>query len=228
MGRIITRPDAGSAAPLTRDWRTCATRLDGTAPGRSQAATILLNARSQARAIFADAQATAHAVAAAERQQAWDSGYADGAAQARRQGAVAVQQLGALVANAALAHEESARNMDEEALALVIAITREVVRREIATAPETILLIARAALNELSLTTSVLLRVHPDDQEVLQAQVPALGLAPSIHVSVVADETIAPGGCLVESGAGRIDGTLEGRLARIEAQLREGLYSHAA
>jgi flagellar assembly protein FliH len=225
MGRILTRPETAGAPPVTRDWRACATRMDGTVTGRSQAATILLHARAQARAIIADAQVTAQAVAAAERQQAWESGYAEGLVQAQREGAFLVQRLSALVAGAAQAHEESVRNMDEEVLALVMALTREIVRREVATVPETILQVARAALDELSVTTSVVLRVHPDDQAIVQEQLPALGLAPSVQVAVVADEGIAPGGLLVESGAGRVDGTLDARLQRIEALLQEGLHA---
>ena len=235
MARIIARDNAGGADSRVRDWRTGVpasprpqsrvARVDQAAEARSRAAAILLHARAQARAVIATAQATAHAVASAERQQAWESGYADGLAQAQRDSTVLVQRLASIVANTAVAHEAGLRNLDREALALVLAITRSIVKREVQCAPATILSVVRTALEELSLQASVLLRVHPTDAQVLQSHLPALDIPPSATVSIVADDAISPGGCLIESGAGCVDATIETQLDRIGHLLREHLHA---
>lgn len=226
MARIIARSEAPAPPGMvTRDWRACAARVERDMPLRSQAATMLLNARTQARTIIADAQAMARDVVAAEHRQAWDRGYADGMAQARQQLAAIAQRLSPLVSQAALSRDASLRNLDEEVLTLVLAISRAVIRQEVQLAPETILLVAQEALSDMSAGPTVVLRIHPDDEAVLQPSLPMLGLPPSIQVSMVADSTISPGGCLVESGAGRVDGTIETRIERLGDLLREHLHA---
>lgn len=224
MARIIARTE-GAAPPsgTARDWRACAARVEQGMPARSQAATILLNARAQARAIIAEAQQMARDVAAAEHRQAWDQGYADGMARAQQQLAAVMGRLSTLAANAAIAHEAGLRNLDEEALTLALAIGRAIVRHEVSVDPDTVLGIVRAALAELSAGAAVSLRVHPDDAETLRSAVPALGLPVTTEVVVIGDPTISPGGCLVESGAARVDATIEAQIARLGHLLHEYL-----
>ena len=224
MTRIITREDTQVAhGPLPRVWRDSAARLGEAAGARARAAAMLLNARARAREIIGQAQATAQEVARAERRQAWESGYAEGMEQARQDMALVAQRLAALVTNAAIDHAAGLRNQDDELLALALAMTRAVLRHEVQMAPQTILGVARAALDEMRLESSVLLRVHPDDAAVLQEQLAALALPPAIHASVVADATLTPGGCVVESGGSRVDGRIEKQLERMESLLREHL-----
>lgn len=224
MTRIITRADTQMAhGPLPRVWRDSAARLGEAAGARTRAAAMLLNARAQAREIIVQAQATAQEVARAEQQQAWESGYATGMGQARQEMALQSQRLAALITNAAIDQAASLRNQDGELLALAVAMTRAVLRHELETAPETIMGVARAVLAEMRLDSSVLLRVHPADAAVLRDQLPSLGLPPTIHASIVADATLAPGGCVVESGGSRVDGRIETLLERMESLLHEYL-----
>ncbi len=223
MARIIARADGAAPGGTVSDWRSSAARLEQGLPTRSQAATILLNARAQARAIIAEAQQMARDVAAAEQRQAWEQGYADGMAQAQQQLAAVMGRLSALIANAAIDHERGLRNLDEEALALALALGRAVIRNEVSIDPDAVLGIARAALAEMSAAAVVSLRVHPDDAEVLRSSLPALGLPATTEVVVVADPTISPGGCLVESGAARVDATIEAQVERLGELLREYL-----
>lgn len=225
MARIIARPDGTASGSLARDWRACTARVEQGTPARSQAATILLNARAQARAIIAEAQETARSVAAAERRQAWESGYTDGMAQAGQQIAAAAQRLAALAASAAVAQEASLHNLDGAVLDLVLAISGAVIRREVECDPDMILRVAQSALSEMSAGPTVALRIHPDDEELLQSSLPALGLPASVHVALVADPTVSRGGCLIESGAGRVDATIETQIERLGQLLREHLHA---
>lgn len=62
----------------------------------------------------------------------------------------------------------------------------------------------------------VLARLHPDDVATLGDHTE---LAPGRDVTVVADETVERGGCLVELGDGRIDARLSTALERVKAVL---------
>jgi len=222
--RILTRPNT-SVAPgfLPRDWRGGAHEVGDVTALHVRAARILLDARAQARSIIASACATGEELVAAERRQAWEHGYDEGRSRARQEGAAMVGRLTTLVGNAVVAHTEGLRALDEETFELGLAIARALVRHEIHVAPDTVRDVARAALDELTLEAAVLLRVHPDDEPVMREHASSLGLPPTVSALVVADPLVSRGGLIVESGAGRVDATLETRTARMESLLRESL-----
>jgi flagellar assembly protein FliH len=185
---------------------------------------MLLAARARAREIVTAAQAEAVETVEAERRQAWQMGYTHGLAQAHAEMAPAMKRLATLAANAAVEHDDSLRNLDEEILALTLAVARAVLRQEVRTSPDSIAGTVRAALQEMTLATSVHFHVHPDDLDTLQSHLPALSLPPTVHATVLADPTVSRGGCLIESGACRVDGTIEKQLDRVEVLLRERLH----
>jgi len=160
---------------------------------------------------------------AAECAQARQLGYVDGRSRADEELAAVAAPLAELVAGSGVGHAESLRRLDEETLALSLSIARAVVKHEVTLAPETVLAVARAALDELSVGAAVTLRVHPDDDATLRPSLPHLGLPASTQVDIVVDSSVARGGCFIESGAGRVDATLETQLKRMEALLYEQL-----
>lgn len=226
MSRILARPDAVRHTILPRHLRA-SRQDDEISTARSRAARSLLTARTQARAIMEAAQMGAQAQADDALRAGWEQGYAAGLEQARQDQATMLARLGALVSDAAVAHEEAVRNVDESVVALTLALARVVVRHEVRADPGTILDVARGALGEMAAGAVVVLRVHPADVALLEARIEHLGLPSGCplgaDVTVRADETISPGGCLIESGAGRVDATLDRQLDRIGVLLHEQL-----
>lgn len=105
-----------------------------------------------------------------------------------------------------------------QVLELACDLARQVVRRELATPLEPL----KAAVQEaLALLVEdgkpATLRLHPDDLALLQAEpsTPWAGLA----VQLQADDSLTPGGCVVESPQGAVDATVEKRWARAVANL---------
>ena len=216
MARIVERvnqPNPHSVVPAAMQGSGHASGGEGRA--RARAAQIVLNARSQAREIIASGQE----VSLTESQRAWDLsyqlGYQAGTAQAQSEHAQLLQRLSQVVSTAAQEHAQSVRNLDETLLTLVMEVANAVLHREARTAPETILSVVRGALSELSANSSVSIRINPLDLEMLEKQRLDLGLPASIEVSFIGDAAISLGGCQIESGAGRVDATLEKQLARI-------------
>jgi len=229
MTRIISRSAGiGVRGSAPRDWKSAvgvmgAAISDDAASARARAARIMLDARREARAIVLAARATARDLIAAECAQAHQLGYAEGRSRADEELAAVAAPLAELVAGSVADHAESLRRLDEETLALSLSIARAVVKHEVTLAPETVLAVARAALDELSVGAAVTLRVHPDDDATLRPSLPHLGLPASTQVEIVVDSSVARGGCFIESGAGRVDATLETQLTRMEALLYEQL-----
>lgn len=158
----------------------------------------------------------------AARQAGYQDGYRDGlAALEQFKQSFAAQmtaQIGQLTQS--YGHELDALQQDM-ARALAVSAThlaRQIVRSELEARPELVAVVAQEALDTLLMSArQVTVRVHPDDQP-LVAQGAAEVLA-ARGARLVADASIARGGCLVESDIGVIDASVAARWKRAVAAL---------
>ena len=164
--------------------------------------------------------------AAAQLRAARQSGYQDG----YRDGLVALESFkqnfaGQMTAQIGLLMHSIATQLDalEQDMAHCLAVSatqlaRQIVRSEISVRPALVQAVAREATEALLLSARhITLRVHPDDLSVV-AQGAADVLA-ARGARLIADGTIARGGCLVESDIGVLDATLQARWNRCAAAL---------
>jgi len=158
----------------------------------------------------------------AARHAGYQDGYRDGlAALEQFKQSFAAQltaQLGALTQS--YGHELDALQQDM-ARALAVSAThvaRQIVRSEIASRPELVATVAQEALDTLLMSArQVTVRVHPDDHPlVVQGAAEALAAR---GARLLADASIARGGCLVESDIGVVDATVAARWKRAVASL---------
>lgn len=165
-------------------------------------------------------------------QAAREAAHAEGFAQGHEAGAREVRE--AQEATVRKAAEETAVRMGQllhstrehlsrseeqiarQLLELACDLARQVVRAELSSTPETL----RTVVNEaLALAVEdgrpAILRVHPQDADWLQTgwtDGPAT-------VKLLPDDSIAPGGCVLESTQATVDATVEKRWARAVANL---------
>lgn len=158
----------------------------------------------------------------AVRQSGYQDGYRDGLAalDAFKQSFASQTsaQVGAVLASLTRAlgglQQEMARTLAVSATQLA----RQIVRSELSARPALVAQVAQEAVDTLLLSARhITLRVHPDDQP-LVAQGAAEVLA-ARGARLVADPSLARGGCLVESDIGVVDATLENRWQRAVASL---------
>lgn len=160
---------------------------------------------------FADGQAEGRAQALGEAQQQVRA-FLD------NQGQDTARQLAALVesAHAQLdaAQQVAARGM----LELACELARQVLRHEISVNPNVLLPVIREALTPLIADSkSTVIKLHPQDMDMLQDVLRAD--YPNLPLTLLADDSIGRGGCLIQSTGTQIDGTLEKRWARAVGQL---------
>jgi flagellar assembly protein FliH len=117
-----------------------------------------------------------------------------------------------------LAHlrREMIRQTERQMVQLALAIAKRVVRREVALDGDLTLSMARLALDRLGDSTSVTVRLHPDDLAVISDGAERWDRP---HVSVVADRDIGRGGCVVDSDFGSIDGSVEAQFQELARAL---------
>jgi flagellar assembly protein FliH len=136
----------------------------------------------------------------------------------RRQAEEHAARFAALLAQAQQQLELVQRELADQILLLACDIARQVVRREL----QQPLAPVRAVVDEaLAMLTDdarpAVLRLHPDEAQRLE---PLLAETLSARqVRLVADARLTPGGCVLETRQGSIDGTLERRWARAVANL---------
>lgn len=118
--------------------------------------------------------------------------------------------------------ETPLQNLDDqverELIELVIAMVRQLVRREVRTDPEQIIGIVREALSILPVASrGIRVVLHPEDA-VLIRKVYELS-EHELGWKIVEDPVLARGGCRVLTDTSQVDATLESRLASLIAPL---------
>ena len=168
------------------------------------------------------------------RQDSFQAGYADGVIQGHAQAQTEVQQqmadflanqaqmtakrLGEVFSAAQSELNQSQQVVAEGVLELACELARQVLRQELSVNPNVMLPVIREAVELLGVEhQSTVVRMHPTDMDVLQA--PLAGEFAGLSLSLRADPTLEPGGCVVESAGMVIDATLQKRWQRAVATL---------
>jgi flagellar assembly protein FliH len=207
---------------------------------RRQCDEFIENARRQGQQIVAEAQAAADGV----RRQA----HAEGLSAGQREGLAAARQLvdahsaelaarqtqeqlrtvlpafQAAVQALAIERDRWLAAWETAAVKLAAAIAEKILHHELSRRPELVLPIVREALQLAAGQPHIELHLHPLDLDLLRdcGKEAAGRLAAVGEATLVADENVARGGCLIETRHGVIDARLEKQLARITDELLEG------
>lgn len=180
---------------------------------------------------------TPEAIAAdveAVRQEARAAGYTEGHADGHAAGSQEVRD--ALAVPTRLATEQAVLRFSEllaglneqlgqmqermahTVLEMACELARQVVRRELATdTPSLQPLVTEAIATLVADNQPVTVRLHPDDFAALEAG--WVNLSEPDAPRFVPDDTITPGGCLVQAKGNEVDATVEQRWARAAANL---------
>ncbi|WP_455385617.1 flagellar assembly protein FliH [Acidihalobacter prosperus] len=140
-------------------------------------------------------------------RQGREEGLAAGAEEARQKS----QEWTTLLDAAARPLADLDRQVLDELMALAVAVSRQIVRRELQTAPDEIIRVIREALAVLpSQSANVRVELHPQDAALVRELMPEG--AGERAWRIVEDPALNRGGCRVSSEASRVDATVERRL----------------
>ena len=166
----------------------------------------------------------------AARQVGYAQGFEQGRAQAlveaerkvrdymAGQGQETAHRFARLIVSAEEQLGDSQQVLAKGVLELACALSRQVLRHELSVNPNVLQPVIREALQLQSFDTkSAVVRLHPQDVEVLQEALEKEFAGMSL--ALVADAAIKPGGCVVASAGTVIDGTLDTRWRRAVANL---------
>jgi len=175
---------------------------------------ILAAAHAEAARLVAEAQARAAEIERAARER----GRADAQAKAQTELNLAVEDLRAKLA-ASLDELDGLRagmaaHAEQDLVRLALEIAKKIVHREVKVDHEVALTLARVALARLHSRATATVRLHPDDYAYVCANRERLGSEGAVEI--IQDRSMGPGGCVVQSELGEIDGRIEQQFAEVE------------
>lgn len=130
---------------------------------------------------------------------------------AARQLQVVHQQLGQTLAQLVTLRESLTHRTEQQVVELALAVAARIVHRELSLDRELLLVMARIALDRLSDVAQATIRLHPDDEAAARGTRDSW---PAGAVRIVADPSIRPGGCVVQTDCGIVD-------VGVDAQIKE-------
>ncbi len=118
-------------------------------------------------------------------------------------------------------HREAVEAAESQLIRLALRIAERVIGRAVNADPALAVAAAADALATVMRPLEVTLRVHPEDEPLLEAAMPDLleRLTHLQHVHLKPDGTLQRGGCIATFGQGETDATIDSKLDRIAATL---------
>lgn len=199
----------------------------------AEAKLQLASARDEARRMLREAQAAAARIVEGASQQGYEAGFRRGYEAGQQRGredafATATErfesdQTSTLSALRALIDDFEARKRDlfisarQDVVRFAARLAEKVTRRVGAVHPESALANLEAALHVVEKATDIVVHVNPGDREVIETFARSLTarLGEAHHLTVIADEAVAAGGCRVTTREIEVDATLDTQIARI-------------
>jgi flagellar biosynthesis/type III secretory pathway protein FliH len=197
MSRLVK----GAGADLAGDPRRVVPAA--LADAHEQAARLLAGAEEQAERRRAEADRALDA----ERDRVLADARARGEAEAA-----------ALLVAAQAERTERLDEVEQELPRLIREIARRVLGRELAQSPAAVVDVVLEALRPLRHRRQITLRLAPGDLPALEAAEPRLQqLVGAARLELIADTSVEPGGCVVQTEVGRVDARLSTQLERLVA-----------
>lgn len=162
-------------------------------------------------------------------QKAYDEGYALGVAESKDKIVKTYEAIGGQVNQIAdeIKKQAEARlvEIEKNAVKLSLEIAKKILETTVAMEPEYIVSVVKRALKSCGTSSSIKIRVSPNDYEFLQVVGLPVNIVPEdVAVEYVADENIS-GGCVVETGFGVVDLDIEEMWEEIKYSMIEAYKS---
>ncbi len=202
---------------------------DLAAQAAAQTEKYIEGVRAEAEKILTEAKEQANKESAAIRRRAEAEGHEAGRASgrevaeefAKEKTATVLPALQKIVQDIEHAKQGWLAHWEKASIHLAAAIAERIIRQRLPDSPEVTATLVREALELASGSNRLRILLSPTDHAALETQIQTMAgeLLGMAEAEIVADPTISPGGCKVETQYGVIDHRLESQLARIEEEL---------
>ncbi len=187
-------------------------------PQTGQAEDLLAQAQEQVELMLTQARSQVELWQQEAHQSGQQAGYEEGHKAAVDELAATLAVARDIAQSAADAGEQLVRQSRSELGRLALAIAEKIIGHELTVNPSTMGDIVTAVIEAACVREACLIRVNPEDHEILRSHWSQLtaGQQPDRSWDLVPDRRIARGGCVIEVNGGSIDARLETRLRQAE------------
>jgi len=162
------------------------------------------------------------AIHKAAYQEGFQQGHKEGLEAAQKESNAQLQRLKQIMHALAEPLQAADEQVEQELIALAMAVARQIIRRELQQDPEQAVAVVREAMAELpSSARNIRIFLHPDDAALVRDafNTEEDETAPW---KIVEDMALTRGGCRIESDTSLVDASLEKRLNAMLAELMGG------
>ena len=157
-------------------------------------------------------------------EKGFEQGQKDGLSLGEKRVQETLGQMTALLRAMAGLKKQVYDEAEAELLRLSVEIARQIIRREVTTDPSVVTRAVRAAFEYLGDQNQVRISINPEDMKEVQRLLPDLAQLHRLEgFELVDDLAVERGGCILETGFGRINGTIEDQLAMLKEELEQCL-----
>ena len=195
--------------------------LLGTA--RREAEKIIKNANNGAENVISEGRVRLKDIEEEAYQRGWQAGSQDGRKHAEEEYQARLQEAQDLLDKAAEERQSIIAGSEDEIVQLAVTVARKIISHELAVNPDTIVDIVKRAIDKTGDREELTVRVNPENLEsTINAQEDISLSSKGIRkLKILADSTVAPGGCVVETQSETVDARVERQLSEIEQALME-------
>lgn len=152
-------------------------------------------------------------------QEGLQAGYKEGLEKGQAQIKTQVERLSKILSLLQAPLSALDDKVEEELVALAVAVARQIIRRELKTDPGQIVAAVREAVGALPLATrQVRIHLHPEDATLVREAIPP-GAEGEQSWQITDDPALQRGDCKIWSDTSQVDATVEKRLASIAAAI---------
>ncbi len=231
LSKVIKAVDIGAAgvvepdSPVIDPGFVSLDRGDGV---DARAATIEA-AHREAESIVAAAEKEAEIIRDEARIAGENNGLAAGRTAGHDEFSARIKAMADLLVEISSHRGELLRKQGRDLFELVRAMVERLCLGEISRSPAVIQRVVATALDHVVDRGEVTIKVSPRDFDLLQqGDDPRAVLGAGDRVRIVEDDGVSPGGCLVESGFGEVDATIETRRANLYQAVEEAFIEAVA
>jgi len=160
-------------------------------------------------------------------EKGFEQGRKDGLALEKRQMEEKGKQLDALLSEISQLKRRICSESEGELLKLSILIAKRIIREEVKIDSHIIGKTIHSALKYLVDKSHIRILISPDDMEEVRQILPDLAiLTKGGQFQLIEDNAIERGGCILETGFGRINATIEDELGMVEKEIEQEFKSH--
>jgi flagellar biosynthesis/type III secretory pathway protein FliH len=226
--------DAGVHRAIALDLGDLARRAElMRAAATAEAQRILVEARAERARIMKGAAEEGRAAGHAEGREdglaeGREAGRAEALAEFRERLATVDSEWAAMVGDFETRRETLLIEGRRAVVELAVAIAERVVHRTVELDPAVVEDQLREVLSLVAAPTTLIVRVHPEDEELVRNVLPGLRerLVGGVHVRLVTDAAVEQGSCTARTlGGAAIDGSVRTQLDRIVRELLPGAES---